>query len=124
VLHRGPASFRFAHRKLIAWQVARELADRVRPVVASLPKRYEELGNQLLRAALATEALIAEGANRYTPKQKRQRFAEARGECGETASHLERLFRYHLIGENELTSMLALADRVCALCTGLIRRHS
>ena len=116
--------FRFAHRKLIAWQVARELADRVRPVVARLPKRHAEIGDQLLRAALATEALIAEGANRYTPKQKRQRFAEARGECGETASHLERLFRYQLIDENEVTEMLALADRICARCTGLIRRHS
>lgn len=96
----------------------------MRPVVARLPERYEGLGDQLLRAALATEALIAEGANRYTPKQKRQRFAEARGECGETASHLERLFRYQLISEREVTEMLALADRVCALCTGLIRRHS
>ena len=116
--------YRFAHRKLVAWQVARELADRVRPVVARLPRRHEELGNQLKRATLATEALIAEGANRYSPKQKRQRFAEARGECGETASHLERLWRYRLIGEKEVTEMLALADRICALCTGLIRRHS
>lgn len=118
------AMFRFAHRKLVAWQVARELADRVQPVVERLPKRHAELGDQLLRAALATEALIAEGANRYTPKQKRQRYAEARGECGETASHLERLFRSRLIGEDELMEMLALADRVCALCTGLIRRLS
>lgn len=116
--------YRFAHRKLVAWQVARELADRVRPVVLRLPRRYGKLAEQLLNAALATEALIAEGANRYTPAQKRQRFVEARGECGETASHLERLWRFRLIDEKEVTEMLALADRVCALCTGLIRRHS
>ena len=118
------SSFRFAHRKLVAWQVARELADRVKPVVTRLPARHAGLGDQLMRSALATEALIAEGANRYTPKQKRQRFAEARGECGETASHLERLSRFQLIAESEVTEMLALADRICALCTGLIRRHS
>jgi four helix bundle protein len=116
--------FRFSHYKLIAWQLARQLADRVQPVVARLPRRYEAIGQQLLRAAVGTEALIAEGANRYSPKQKRQRFVEARGECGETASHLERLWRYGLIGEEEASEMLALADRVCALCTGLIRRHS
>ena len=116
--------YRFAHRKLVAWQVARELADRVRPVIARLPPRYRALGDQLQRSALATEALIAEGANRYTPAQKRQRFVEARGEGGETASHLERLWRYQLIDENAVIEMLALADRICALCTGLIRRHS
>jgi len=40
------------------------------------------------------------------------------------ASHLERLYRYELLGEEETEELLALANRVCAILTGLIRRCS
>jgi four helix bundle protein len=116
--------FRFAHHKLHAWQVAHELADRVQEIVERLPPARAAIADQLLRAATGTEALLAEGANRYTKRMKRQRFIEARGECGETASHLERLWRYHELSDQELSEMLTLADRVCAMLTGLIHRHS
>ena len=76
------------------------------------------------RAGRGAEALIAEGANRFTPKQKRQRFVEARGEAGEVAAHLERLRRYRFITEEQLMRGLGLADRLCAMLTGLIKRHS
>ena len=68
--------------------------------------------------------LTGEGANRYTPKQKRQRFTEARGEAGEVACHMERAYSYRLVSERELEAVLSRADRVCAMLTGLIRRHS
>jgi len=40
------------------------------------------------------------------------------------ASHLERLYRYELLGEEETDELLALANRVCAMLTGLIRHCS
>ncbi len=117
-------SFHFTHYKLDAYRVSRELADLVIELVTQVPKGHHKLIDQIVRSATGTEALIAEGANRYTPKQKRQRFIEARGEAGETAAHLERLRRYRFISEEQLMQGLGLADRVCAMLTGLIKRHS
>lgn len=116
--------FHFTHYKLDAYVVSRELADLVIVVSKQVPKGHHKMVDQIVRAATGTEALIAEGANRYTPKQKRQRFIEARGEAGEVAAHLERLARYGFITEEQLMSGLGMADRVCAMLTGLIKRHS
>ena len=117
-------SFHFTHYKLDAYRVARELADLVMELTAQVPRGHHKMVDQIVRAATGTEALIAEGANRYTPKQKRQRFVEARGEAGEVAAHLERRPRYRFITEEQLMAGLSLADRACALLTGLIKRHS
>jgi hypothetical protein len=68
------SEFRFAHYKLHAWQVAHQLANRVDEVVERLPPKRRDIADQVLRAATGTEALIAEGAHRYTKRMKRQRF--------------------------------------------------
>ena len=57
------------------------------------------------------------------PGQKRQRFAEARGECGEAAAAVELLARMDLLGQEEASRFLGTADEVAAMLTGLIRRH-
>ena len=85
------SSFHFTHYKLDAYRVARELAVLVIHLVTQVPEGHHKMVSQIVRSATGAEALIAEGANRYTPKQKRQRFVEARGEAGETAAHLQRL---------------------------------
>ena len=56
--------------------------------------------------------------------ERKRAIVEARGEAGEVAAHLERLRRYRFISEQQLMQGLSLADRLCALLTGLIRRHS
>ena len=117
-------SFHFTHYKLDAYRVSRQLADLVMEVTRQMPKGHHRMVDQIVRAATGAEALIAEGANRYTPKQKRQRFVEARGEAGEVAAHLERIGRYQFISEEQLMAGLSLADRLCAMLTGLIKRHS
>ncbi len=118
------SKFNFAHHKLDAWRVASELADKGKVVADRVPRGYRNIADQLLRSVTGAEALIAEGANRFSPKQKRQRFEEARSEAGEVASHLERLYRYELLGEAEADELLTLANRVCAMLTGLIRHCS
>ena len=118
------SKYRFAHHKLDAYRVASEIADLVEPVAERFGDGHRKLADQLRRSADGVAALIGEGANRYTPKQKRQRFVEARGEAGEVACHMERAFSYRLVSEQELVAVLDRADRVCAMLTGLIRRHS
>ena len=118
-------TFHFTHYKLDAYRVARQLADLVTEQLApQVPSGHHKLVDQIVRSATGAEALVAEGANRFTAKQKRQRFVEARGEAGETAAHLERLRRYRFISEEQLIAGLSLADRLCAMLTGLIKRHS
>jgi len=117
-------TFHFTHYKLDAYRVARELADLVMVLRTQVPRGHYKLVDQIVRSATGAEALIAEGANRYTPKQKRQRFVEARGEAGETAAHLQRLWRLGFIREEQLMQGLRLADRACAMLTGLVKRHS
>ena len=118
------SSFHFAHYKLDAYRIARELADLVMTITAQVPQGHSKMVDQVVRAATGAEALIAEGANRFSSKQKRQRFVEARGEAGEVAAHLERLARYRFITNAQLMTGLRLADRLCATLTGLIKRHS
>jgi len=118
------SDFHFPHHKLDAYRVAGELADLVISVTGQVPRGHHKLVDQIERAATGTEALIAEGANRFSSAQKRQRFIEARGEAGEVAAHLERLARYRFISQEQLMTGLSLADRVCAMLTGLIKRHS
>lgn len=116
--------FRFTHHKLDAYRVASEMADLVQPLAERFGQGHRGLADQLRRSADATVALTGEGANRYSPKQKRLRFTEARGEAGEVACHMERAFNYRLVSEQELVAVLERADRVCAMLTGLIKRHS
>ena len=117
-------SFHFTHYKLDAYRVARSLADLVMEITPQVPRGHHKMVDQIVRSSTGAEALIAEGANRFTSKQKRQRFVEARGEAGEVAAHLERLHRYRFISEQQLMQGLGLADRLCAMLTGLIKRHS
>ncbi|MCP4658585.1 MAG: four helix bundle protein, partial [bacterium] len=60
---------------------ALELVAAADRVAAAIPRGRRELADQLKRASTSTVLLIAEGANRRTAGDKRQRFAMARGEC-------------------------------------------
>ena len=116
--------FRFAHHKLDAFRVARQMADRAKVISDRVPRGYRKWADQLLRAAGSTVGLIAEGANRFTAGQKRNKFTEARGEAGEVAAWVEQLHGCGMVAEVEALAVLELADRVCAMLTGLIKRHS
>ncbi len=77
--------FPFPHQRLNAWRVALELVTQVKTLCERIPRGYRNVADHMLRAAVNTALLLAEGANRLTAGQKRQRFGEARGEVGEVA---------------------------------------
>ncbi len=118
------SKYRFAHHKLDAYRVARQMADRAKVVAERVPRGYRKWADQLLRAAGSTVGLIGEGANRFTAGQKRHKFTEARGEAGEVAAWVEQLHGCGMVAEAEAVEVLELADRVCAMLTGLIKRHA
>jgi len=82
-------AYPFAHHRLDVYRVALLLAAQSKGLADRIPRGYRSFADQLIRAAVSTVLLIGEGANRYSKGQKRQRYAEARGECGEVAPALE-----------------------------------
>ena len=119
-----PERYPFTHQKLDVYRVALEIARRSRELADRVPRGYRPFADQLLRAAGHTVLLIGEGANRYTAGQKRQRYTEARGECGEVASAVELLATLKLAPEVEAKQVERLAGRVAAMLTRLIQRYS
>ena len=119
-----PTATRFPHSRLDAYRISLELASAARRMSDAIPHGYRTLADQLLRAGIAVPLLISEGANRVTPGQKRQRFSEARGECGECAAAAEVAAVLGLVSPAEAQTVMVLADRVAAMLTRLVQRLS
>lgn len=115
-------SFPFSHSKLDVFHVALELAAQARRISDRVPRGYRSFADQLKRAAGSTVLLIGEGANRYSAGAKRQRYSEARGECGEVAAALQLLVALELVPKQEVEEALSLAGRIGAMLTRLIQR--
>lgn len=113
----------FAHHRLDAYNLALEMACSARQLADRVPRGYRSFADQLMRAAGQTVLLIGEGANRYTAGQKRQRYSEARGECGEAAAAAELLAVLKLVPAEQAAQVEYLAGRVAAMLTRLIQRH-
>ena len=114
--------YRFAHSKLIAWQVAVDLLRALRPLIAKLRRRDPVLSDQLTRSGRSVALNLAEGAARWTGADKAHKFTIARGEAGEVAGTLELAEALGALTTDEITPAMQLADRECALLTGMIRR--
>ena len=115
---------RFPHHRLDAYRLSLKLAEQAKELSDAVPRGYRKVADQLLRAGTSTVLLIAEGANRYTAGHKRQRFMEARGECGEVAAAAELLARLGLVPVADAQRLHDTAGRVAAMLTGLIKRVS
>ena len=112
--------FPFPHQRLDAWRVAVELVTQVKTLCERIPRGYRNVADHMLRAAVNTALLLAEGANRLTAGQKRQRFGEARGEVGEVAGGAEVAAALGLVPTKEAERVLHTAGRVAAMLTRLI----
>ncbi|MDJ0521893.1 MAG: four helix bundle protein [Planctomycetota bacterium] len=113
----------FAHQRLDAFHAAMQLTIGVERIAASLPRGHADLKDQVRRAASATMRNTTEGANRWTARDKAARFVIAKGECAECDAALEMIERLELAPACDVAALRALADRVGAMLTGLIRRQ-
>ena len=112
----------FPHEKLNAYQVALAMATLARKVAEHIPRGHRNVADHLLRAASNTVLLLAEGANRRGAGEKRQRFAESRGECGEVGAAGDLLVAYDIGSRADAEKLKRLASRVSAMLTRLIAR--
>ena len=112
----------FPHEKLDAYRIAPELAGVAKRLAAEIPRGHRSLADHLLRAATNTVLLLAEGANRRGVGEKRQRFVESRGECGEAAAAADLALVMDLAEPADVEELKLLAARVAAMLTRLIGR--
>ena len=116
-------SYPFNHNKLEVYSVALEMVSLAKGVGDKVPRGYRTYADHLLRSSGSVVMLIGEGANRYSPGMKRQRYEEALGEAGEVAVAAEVLCTLGLVPWQDVEGLMKLADRVCAMLTRLVLRH-
>ena len=112
----------FPHEKLDAYRVALQLAEVAKRLAATIARGQRNVADHLLRAATNVVLLLAEGANRRGAGEKRQRFVESRGECGEAAAAADIVRVLDLGSPVDAEALKQLASRVSAMLTRLIAR--
>ena len=117
-------TYPFPHSRLEVYRVALETAAHAKSIADGIPRGHRSLADQLLRASAPVVLNISEGANRFTTGAKRQRYSEARGECGEVAATAELLSILDLAPANDCNNLITLTSRIAAMLTRLIQRLS
>ncbi len=116
-------SYGFPHERLDAWHLARKARRTALLYTQTLPLGFGDEARQINNAAASVGRNICEGANRWKPKEKVQKFEIAAGEAGEAAGAVLSLLD---CGQGDATlahAFLQLEARVGAMLTGLIRRQ-
>lgn len=111
------ARSRLPHHKLLAYGVAVELL----VAVKAANVRDAKLRDEATRAAKSACLNTAEGAGRVTRADKARAFAIARGEAVEAVAAVEIAAISGDADPGAAERCVAIADRLVALLTGLIR---
>jgi len=114
----------FTHHRLEVYHLALRMAVQAKTVADKIPRGYRSYADHLKRSSGNTALLIGEGASRYSSGMKRQRYEEALGEAGEVAVVAEVVVTLGLVAEADTTDLMRHVDRVCAMLTRLVKRHS
>ena len=115
---------RAPHRKLEVYHLALRLFAGVEEAACALPRGHADLKDQMRRSAAAVVRAIAEGAGRWSPRDKAHRYTIAAAECTECSATLEMAALVGAIRPGTAATMIGYADRVGAMLTRLILAQS
>ena len=115
-----PPARLFPHERLEAWRQARTFYLGC-GALPGLPRTAGHLGDQLERAALSVVLNVVEGAGRTSWKEKRHFFSIALGSLAESVAVLDLASARGLLDPSETTRLVAVARRVGALLSGLMK---
>ena len=108
------------HKKLIAWQKAMDLVERIYEVTRKLPREeLYGLTSQLRRAAVSVPSNIAEGAAGRSTIQFRNYLSVAIGSLNELATQLEIVWRIGYLDRKSVAKIEMFVDECLALTYGL-----
>ena len=109
------------HEDLIAWQLGMCLAQRIHERLARLPRDADRTFCEELReASEAISANIAEGFDRYAPRQFHYFLQIAKGSLGETTTRIRSGYVRGYWTVDEFNELLLLARRTRGAVVGLI----
>ncbi len=108
------------HKKLVAWQKAMDLVERIYELTRRLPRdEIYGLTSQLRRAAVSVPSNIAEGAAGRSQVQFRNYLSVAIGSLNELATQLEILWRVGYLDRDAVANTETLVDECLAVTYGL-----
>ena len=108
------------HKKLVAWQKAMDLVEKVYELTRKLPREeIYGLTSQLRRAAVSVPSNIAEGAAGRSPLQFRNYLGAAIGSLNELATQLEIVRRISYLHTNAVADAEMMVDECLAVTYGL-----
>jgi four helix bundle protein len=106
---------------LKCWQTARKLRKKISILVKSFPKEEKYmLVSQLLECSRSITNNISEGYGRYTYKDTRHFFIQARGSVTETIDQLIIAFDEKYITKEELLDLKIICEKTFSLINGYI----
>ncbi len=109
------------YRDLIAWQKGMDLVNRVYELTDRFPKReVYSLTDQIRRAAVSIPSNIAEGQAHFNKGEFLHFLRHARGSLAELETQLLIAERQKYIETAEVSSLLASADELSRILSGLI----
>jgi four helix bundle protein len=111
----------FDHEKLDVYQLAIEFVARANDVVENLPRGRGYLADQLQRAALSIVLNIAEGAGKFSSKDKAAFYLRARGSSTESAAVLDVCARLKLVNAGTGEEHKAVLERIAQMLTKLVK---
>ena len=111
----------FLFEKLVVYQRAVDIAERVYRLADALPRGQWALADQIKRAAMSISLNIAEGNGRWHPKDRKNFFLIARGSAFECVPILELCRRRKLIDEAECMRLKGEFDILARMLTQLVR---
>src|SRR5689334_11079360 len=107
-------------RVFVAFEVALEVIESLRDVVAKIRTRRSRLADQIVDAASSVAANVEEG-NRRTGRDRLYLFRVAAGSAAETRAHLRVAKARGWVEAHEIEPALAGLDRELRLLWGLTR---
>ncbi len=113
-----------AHKRLVAWRLAMDLAHEVYEAVKLLPPEEKyALSGQMRRAAVSVPSNIAEGAARVAPRDALHFFIIARASLSELDTQVTLCAEIGLLPAETCSALERRVDRVDSLLSGLIRHR-
>ncbi len=116
-------NYPFPHQRLDAWRLARHGRKLAFEFTLTLPAGFGDEARQINKAAASVVRNTAEGANRFKPREKVQKFEIAQGEAGEAVAAVESLLDIGFGDPDIAAEFFAIEGRAAATLTGLIRKH-
>ena len=120
----GSISMAFDHEKLDVYQLAVEFVSKADELLKELPRGRGYLTDQLQRASLHVVLNIAEGAGKFSPRDKASFYTRARGSAMESAAVLDVCSRLKLINDENLKDNKMILERIVQMLTKLAKIRS